>query len=144
VAVRAPQPFAFPRVVRLPGWGVWSVSGDLLVLVRERSTICLIRHEPATLATVLDSIDPDGVLEVIEDDQESTTRIEVELGELSGQLRMLGDGGYLLMLGPSRDADLLDDVATTYLPQTRMRTFDEKPQKFASLARGALPSARVA
>jgi hypothetical protein len=145
---RATEPFAFPRIVQLPGWAVWSASADMLVLAKARSMICLIRHEPANIDTVLDAIDPDRVLESPDDEEESSWRIKVELpGDpvLSGQFRMLGDGAYLLMLGPPSDAELLADVDATYLPRARVRGTDEAPQKFRPLAnsnKARVPKAR--
>ncbi len=143
---RATQAFEFPMVVELPGWGVWSMATDLLVLVKEHSTICLFRRPPATLPSVLAALDPDHALDVVEGAVESPTRIEVELpGELllRGQIRMLGEGGYLLMLGPVEDAELIADIDKHYLPRTRPRAYGEKPQKFRPLAKVEIAMART-
>jgi hypothetical protein len=140
--------FDLPVVVELPGFAVWSQSDDMLVLAKQRAIALLVRAAPAPLSDVLATLDPTGSIQVVEENEVGTAiaRLDIDLpGEvpLDGYLRRLWEGVYLLVLGTDREWDMLEDLDDSYLPRVRLRTPDEKPQKWRPLARVTIAQARV-
>lgn len=146
---RGVERFQFPLFVELPGWGVWSVNPQALVLARAQSTAVLF-HWPivATPEQVLDAIDKGHRFAIVEDDdtESSPDVVDVEVGcpvPLTGQLRRLDDHAFLLFLGPAVDAEMLDDLVETYVPRIRPRIARDGIQRWRPLAKVEVAAARV-
>jgi hypothetical protein len=141
---RPTVPFAFPRVIRGPGWRVWHVHGEeALVLVRKHCMLCLIcRPAGEPLEQVLDALDPDEVIAA--DDEPDGPRLGVELtGEVAGVgfLRWIpGEDAYLFVLADTEhEADWINRV----IGVGSFRAPTDAPQRWPALPTPEIAPARV-
>jgi hypothetical protein len=120
--------FDLPVRVDLPGWRAWAHDEALLVLVRNTCLVCLFRHPARALEDALDRVDPERVLETVE---ETDGRLDVELerpdeAPVHGFVRRLvGTDTFAVVLADDTDALAHADA---YLRRTLIR-LDHQPQQ---------------